>query len=267
MINLNKIAKALIYKDVKDITSSKQVLIPMIIVPLIFVIIFPTIVLLFLHFSPDSVKTLKDFDSLISKLPQTYKTLTTEQMVLTILTNYLFPSFFLLIPIMCSTLLGASSFVGEKEHKTMETLLYTPISMEELFKAKLLGVFIPTYVITLMCSIIFGIIINIGGLLYFHKLIFPNIKWILLILYLTPAVAILGLTFTILISAKSKTFQEAQQLAGLIVLPIILLVIGQITGILLLTNMVLIIIGTIILIIDYILLQKIAKNFTAENLI
>jgi len=146
-------------------------------------------------------------------------------------------------------------------------LLYTPISIEELFKAKLLGVFIPTYVITLMCSIIFGIIINIGGLLYFHKSIFPNIKWILIILYLTPAVAILGLTFTILISAKSKTFQEAQQLAGLIVLPIILLVIGQITGILLLTNMVLIIIGAIILIIDYILLQKIAKNFTAENLI
>lgn len=264
---MNKIAKALIYKDVKDITSSKQVLIPMIIVPLIFVIILPTIVLLLLHFSSDVAKTLKDFDSLISKLPQTYNALTTEQMVLTMLTNYLFPSFFLLIPIMCSTLLGASSFVGEKEHKTMETLLYTPISIEELFKAKLLGVFIPTYVITLMCSIIFGIIINIGGLLYFHKLIFPNIKWVILILYLTPAVAILGLTFTILISAKSKTFQEAQQLAGLIVLPIILLAVGQITGIFLLTNMVLIIIGTIILIIDYILLQKIAKNFTAENLI
>lgn len=264
---MNKIAKALIYKDVKDITSSKQVLIPMIIVPLIFVIIFPTIVLLLLHFSPDSAKTLKDFDSLISKLPQTYKALTTEQMVLTILTNYLFPSFFLLIPIMCSTLLGASSFVGEKEHKTMETLLYTPISIEELFKAKLLGVFIPTYVITLICSIIFGIIINIGGLLYFHKLIFPNIKWVILILYLTPAVAILGLTFTILISAKSKTFQEAQQLAGLIVLPVILLAIGQITGIFLLTNIILIIIGTIVIIIDYILLQKIAKNFTAENLI
>ncbi|HCQ90848.1 MAG TPA: ABC transporter permease [Clostridium sp.] len=264
---MNKINKALIYKDVKDITSSKQVLIPMIIVPLIFVIILPTIVLLLLHFSSDVAKTLKDFDSLISRLPQTYNALTTEQMVLTILTNYLFPSFFLLIPIMCSTLLGASSFVGEKEHKTMETLLYTPISIEELFKAKLLGVFIPTYVITLICSIIFGIIINIGGLLYFHKLIFPNIKWVILILYLTPAVAILGLTFTVLISAKSKTFQEAQQLAGLIVLPIILLAVGQITGILLLTNMVLIIIGTIIFIIDYILLQKIAKNFTAENLI
>jgi len=75
------------------------------------------------------------------------------------------------------------------------------------------------------------------------------------------------INFFFLISAKSKTFQEAQQLAGLIVLPIILLAVGQITGILLLTNMVLIIIGTIIFIIDYILLQKIAKNFTAENLI
>ncbi|GAA0121485.1 MAG: ABC transporter permease subunit [Clostridium argentinense] len=264
---MSKISRALIYKDIKDITSSKQILIPMIIVPLIFVIIFPTAVLLLLNFLPDVTKTMNGFDALIDKLPYTYKTLTNEQMVLTVLTNYLFPSFFLLIPIMCSTLIGASSFVGEKEHKTMETLLYTPISIEELFRAKLLGVFIPTYIITLICSIIFGIIINIGGLTYFHKLIFPNIKWIILILYLTPSIALLGLTFTILISAKSKTFQEAQQIAGLIVLPIILLAVGQITGIFLLTNIMLIIIGTIIIIIDYILLKKIAKNFTAENLI
>lgn len=264
---MNKISKALIYKDIREITSSKQVLIPMIIVPLVFVLIFPTIVLLLLHFLPDVIRNMNGFSSLISKLPETYKTLTTEQTILSMLINYTFPSFFLLIPIMCSTLIGASSFVGEKEHKTMETLLYTPISIEELFKAKLLGVFIPTYIITIISCIIFGVIINIGGLSYFHKLIFPNIKWIILILYLTPAVSILGLTFTILISAKSKTFQESQQLAGFIVLPIILLAIGQISGIFLLTNTMLIIVGTIVFIIDYILLQKTAKNFTAENLI
>jgi ABC-type Na+ efflux pump permease subunit len=50
---------------------------------------------------------------------------------------------------MCSGVIGASSFVGEKEHKTMESLLYTPISMERLLRAKILGVFVPSYIITL----------------------------------------------------------------------------------------------------------------------
>ncbi len=82
----------------------------------------------------------------------------------------MFPSYFLIIPIMCSGVIGASSFVGEKEHKTLESLLYTPISMEQLLRAKILGVFVPSYIVTLISFIVFGIIFNVGGFIYLENL-------------------------------------------------------------------------------------------------
>jgi len=168
---------------------------------------------------------------------------------------------------MCSGIMGASSFVGEKEHKTMETLLYTPISMEQLLRAKILGVFIPSFIITLLSFIAFGIIINIGGLIYFGKLIFPDIKWLIIILWISPAINFLSLTLTVMVSAKSKTFQEAQQVSGILVLPVILLLVGQMTGVIMLNNFIMFTAGAVLLIIDYILIKRISSKFIPEKLI
>ena len=46
---------------------------------------------------------------------------------------------------MISSVVAASSFVGEKERKTLESLLYTPIDIASLFWGKLLSAFIPAY--------------------------------------------------------------------------------------------------------------------------
>jgi ABC-type Na+ efflux pump permease subunit len=179
----------------------------------------------------------------------------------------MFPPYFLIIPIMCSGIIGASSFVGEKEHKTMETLLYTPISMEQLLKAKILGVFIPSYIITLLSFIAFGIIINIGGFIYFGGLIFPDIKWLIIILWISPVINLLSLTFTVMVSAKSNTFQEAQQVSGLLVLPVLLVLVGQMTGVFILNNFIILIIGAVLLILDYMLIKRISSKFIPEKLI
>jgi ABC-type Na+ efflux pump permease subunit len=157
--------------------------------------------------------------------------------------------------------------VGEKEHKTMETLLYTPISMEQLLKAKILGVFIPSYIVTLISYIAFGIIVNIGGLMYFGGLIFPDIKWLIIILWISPAINLLSLVFTVVVSAKSKTFQDAQQVSGFLVLPVILVLVGQMTGVLMLSNLVMLAAGAVILVIDYVLIKRISSGFVPEKLI
>ncbi|WP_027625484.1 ABC transporter permease subunit [Clostridium lundense] len=264
---MNSKEKAVIYKDIKEITASKEIYIPMIIVPLIFVIVIPTIMIIGTHFSYQGGKMINGMDTLIKKLPMEYSKLSLQQLIITVGVDYMFPSLFLLIPIMASSIIGASSFVGEKEHKTLETLLYTPITMEELFRAKLLGVFIPSYIVSVISFLAFGIVINIGGFLYFSKLIFPNLKWLILIFYLVPGITLLGLTFTVLVSAKSKSFQEAQQVSGFIVVPVILLIVGQATGLFLLTNIILISIGTAVFIIDYILLKKLSSRFVSEKLI
>lgn len=264
---MNKLYKSIIQKDLKEITSSKQIFLPMLIVPLVFVIIVPTIMLISIYFSSKGIGQINDLDNMIKKLPMEYSKFSIPELVLKTGVNYLFPSLFLIIPIMASNIIGASSFVGEKEHKTMETLLYTPVSIEKIFISKVIGVFILAYIITMISFVIFGIVINICGMIYLNEIIFPNIKWIILILYVVPALTILGLSFTVLVSAKSKTFQEAQQQSGLIVVPIILLLVGQMTGVFLLNNTLLIIAGTIILVIDYVLIKAMSRRFIPEKLI
>ena len=46
-----------------------------------------------------------------------------------------------MIPVMASSVMAASSFVGEKEKHTLETLLYSPLSIKQLFQSKILAGF------------------------------------------------------------------------------------------------------------------------------
>jgi ABC-type Na+ efflux pump permease subunit len=264
---MNRSEKALIYKDLNETTSSKQVIIPMTIVPIILAVIIPLGLLIGANYIGSDSNMIRQFAPLIKKLPSEYGAYNPAQLLIKIVINYMFPSYFLIIPIMCSGVIGASSFVGEKEHKTLETLLYTPISMEQLLRAKILGVFIPSYIITLVSFIVFGIIVNIAGFIHFKGLIFPDLKWLIIVLWISPAINLLSLILTVMVSAKSKTFQEAQQVSGLLVLPVILILVGQMTGVLMLSTFVMFIAGMVLIIIDYILIKRISSKFIPEKLI
>jgi ABC-type Na+ efflux pump permease subunit len=265
--NMNRSEKALINKDFNEITSSKQVIVPMTIVPIILTVIIPLGLLIGANFIGNDSNMIRQFGPLIKKLPPEYAAYNPAQLLIKIVINYMFPSYFLIIPIMCSGVIGASSFVGEKEHKTLETLLYTPISMEQLLRAKILGVFIPSYIITLFSFVIFGILINIGGFIHFSRVIFPDVKWLIIIFWISPAINLLSLILTVMVSAKSKTFQEAQQVSGLLVLPVILILVGQMTGVLMLSTLIMFIAGAVLFILDYILIKRISSKFIPEKLI
>ena len=64
-----------------------------------------------------------------------------QQQIFSLILNQIMPSFFLIIPIMTSSVMAASSFVGEKEKHTLETLLYSPLSLGRLFQSKILAGF------------------------------------------------------------------------------------------------------------------------------
>ena len=264
---MNKSEKTLISKDINEIISSRRVIIPMTIVSIVLTVIIPLSILIGASYVGKDSSMLIKMSSLIKKLPPVYSTYTPAQLLVKVMINLMFPSYFLIIPIMCSGVIGASSFVGEKEHKTMESLLYTPISMEQLLRAKIFGVFVPSYIVTLISFIFLMIIFNIGGFLYFGGLIFPDIKWIIILLWISPAINLLSLTFTVMVSAKSESFQEAQQVSGFLVLPVILILVGQMTGVLMLNSLVMIITGGALLILDYILIKKISSKFIPEKLI
>ncbi|HRF98972.1 MAG TPA: ABC transporter permease subunit, partial [Aggregatilineales bacterium] len=91
---------------------------------------------------------------------------------------YLFVPFFLMLPVMTGSIVAADSFAGEKERKTLEALLYTPLSDFELYLAKWLSPLITAMILTVISAVMYGVVVNGVMLSGFGLMIFPNWSWI-----------------------------------------------------------------------------------------
>jgi fatty-acid desaturase len=85
--------------------------------------------------------------------------------------------------------------------------------------------------------------------------------------WLTPAFALLGVCATVMISARVKTFMEAYQLTGSLVVIVLALVVGQATGVLYLGVGMVLLIGTLIWIVDGVLIYLSLRIFNRSSLI
>ena len=121
---------ALIKKDMRSVTSNKQIFAVLLIVPIVLTIALPSIFVFVISFAPDAAS---DFQKLLDMLPAPNGECSQQQQIFSLILNQIMPSFFLIIPIMASSVMAASSFVGEKEKHTLETLLHSPLSLRQLF--------------------------------------------------------------------------------------------------------------------------------------
>ena len=263
--------RAMMRKDLKQVTQNKMVWLPMVIVPAIFLIVFPALVVVLPTLAPPSEFKADDLAPLFRQIPEQFKKplegLTLQQQFTVVGANFLFAPMFLLIPLMVASVLGADSFAGEKERKTLEGLLYTPISDMELFVAKLLTALAPAMVINVVSFVLYGLVVNLGGYHTIGHIFFPTVTWWPLVFWMGPAVSVAGLGATVLMSSKAKTFMEAQQISGTLVLPIVFLMIGQITGLFFLSIALMFAIGVVIWGVGIWLIWIGAKTFSRGELI
>lgn len=129
--------------------------------------------------------------------------------------------------------MAASSFVGEKEKRTLETLLYSPISIKQVFEAKIWASFLMSMLVSFLSFVLMVLVTQLEIMLTTGSLLLPGIIWLVVMLLLSPAVALIGITVIVRGSAKAGSTEEAQQRSSLLVLPIVLLIVGQFTGLLL----------------------------------
>jgi hypothetical protein len=107
---------------------------------------------------------------------------------------------------------------------------------------------------------------NLAGWQSIGRLFFPNWMWIALVVWVTPAVAGLGLVVMVFVSARAQGFQDAYQTGGLIVLPVLALVIGQISGVMYFSLGVVLLVGLVVWLIDAGLLWLASKSFRRGEL-
>lgn len=245
---------AIIRKDIKVVLQNKGLIVPMIISFLIFFIVIPSLSAMI----PDIVNGLNpetsDIEKLINMMPpglqQDLAGLTMSQKATIYLLVYMMAPMFLIIPLMVATTVAADSFAGEKERKTMEALLYTPTTDKELFVAKLLSAWLAAVVSALAGFVLYSITANIASWSHMGFVFFPNIMWLVLIIWVVPAVAGLGLSVMVLASARAQGYQDAYQIGGLVVLPVVGLIFAQISGLMAFSIIVVVFLGLAFWLVD-----------------
>src|SRR5262249_47206689 len=124
---------------------------------------------------------------------------------------------------------------GEKDGRTVETLLHLPIRDRQLFYAKVLAAFIPALAVSWIGFCCFAVVANGVAWPVMHRIFIPTGLWLVVIGWGAPAVAALGIGGVVRVRARAQTAQEASQLGGAVILPLIFLAVGQSTGLLLVT--------------------------------
>ena len=260
---MNRAMYAVMKKDFRGIISNRRLFLELLIVPLILTIVLPSIFVVAIHFAPDDPDILK----MLELLPQGSRTGGVEMAVTGLILNYLLPVFFLMIPIMTASIMAASSFVGEKEKHTLETLLYCPLSVKQIFQAKVLASFLFSMMVALISFAAMMIVLEMEAFFIMDRLIMPAAGWIVILCLLSPSISLITVTLIVRGSAKAQSVEESQQGAVFLIVPLILLVAGQFAGVMLLNVWILLGLGVLCALLAWVLLQKAVGRFTYEMLL
>jgi ABC-type Na+ efflux pump permease subunit len=260
--------RAIAGKDLLALRQAKAVLIPLIVVPVLFLVLLP----LLASFAPAALDTpgANDLRDLLESLPASLEArlvgYSDEQRLVVILLTYLFAPIYLILPLMVASVIAADAFAGERERRTLEALIYTPTSDRELLLGKLLAGFIPAVAVAWLGLIVYSLVANLAAWPVMGAIFLPNGMWALLAIYVAPGVAALGLGATVLVSLRVNTFQEAYQVGALVVLPLIVLVVGQAAGVVVLSPIFVLGLGTVVWLLALALLAWGARGFRRAEL-
>ena len=144
-------------------------------------------------------------------------------------------------------------------------LFALPMTDAEILAGKIFSSLIPLIGLTWIMSGIFAVVVDIISFPFLNRLLLPDIRFILLVVFFAPLIGFAAITFTIMISARVSTQRDAQQITGLFVLPILLLIVGQL--IIVIINALYILIGIVVLLVfNYVAFRICTSIFNRERL-
>jgi len=173
---------------------------------------------------------------------------------------------FMLIPTVVPLTMAIYSVIGEKASRTLEPLLATPVGVGDLLFAKSLASTIPSVIVTWAAyGIYLATVISIGSIAAVHAVTAP--RWILAIIVLVPLLTLLSVNLGILISTRVNDVRVAQQIGGLVVVPVVGLGIAQVTGRVVLDNGAFLEMTLVLIVLDIAVFWLARLAFQRENIL
>jgi ABC-2 type transport system permease protein len=265
---------AIARKDWIEVLQNKYAWMPMLILPMLFDVLMPLGIILLMTNTKMDPKTFvadADLEMFFRAMPESIaQFLNREQPIqfaITTILGYMLAPLFLMLPLMFSTTIAAESFAGERERKTMEALFYTPATDAELFLGKVMAAAVPSIGITWIGFAVYTLILNLAPYAVFQRFWFPLPTWWPMIFWMSPALVMLGIAFTVLISEKIPTFLGAYQTSSMTVLLVVVLLIGQLTGVLYLSVGIGMLLGALLWVIAGILSYFAIRTFNRAKML
>lgn len=134
--------------------------------------------------------------------------------------------FYLLIPVALSSISAAFSIVSEKQQRTLEPILATPVTDREFLLGKLLASLLPAVAATWAAALAGATIIDLFSWQRYGALFLPDRFWTVGVFLLAPLLGAASVLATMRLSAKMTDPQTANQFAGLVIVPFFLVGIG-----------------------------------------
>jgi ABC-type Na+ efflux pump permease subunit len=174
---------------------------------------------------------------------------------------------FLLSPLFVPILISSQSVAGEKERRTLEPLLASPVTAAELVAGKSLAAVVPAVLISWLA---FGaLVLGVDAVAWpmTHELVLPNAMWGFGVGVVAPLFAFFGNGIAVLVSARVGEARLAQQLSALVVLPLMGLVGSQLAGWVRAGTGYYALQGGVVLILDVLLVWVSMRLFDRERLV
>lgn len=197
-------------------------------------------------------------------LPATTSLPPVDQLVVMLLSQFNF--YLLLIPTMIAISFATFSIVDEKTSGSLEPLLATPVRTWELLLGKALAGAVPALVVTWACAGVF--LLALVGLGWGHLLsLVLTTSWFFSLFLLTPVVALLSFLLGIIGSSRAKDAKGAQNIALVIILPVLALIGIQIGGVVWFTTIPTLVLAVAIGVLDLLVLRLATSLFQRESIV
>ena len=210
-------------KEWKEIASNR-LLLGAVAAPAIIFAAIPTAIVAFIQVNDIDTRQLGQIQSMLAAFPDLPTKLAAQGFIVT---NFM--AYFLLIPAMVPIALASQSVIGERQARSLEPQLATPIEIPELLAGKTLAAATPAVLATWAVWVAYGLVNAAIADPRLLRLVFSP-QWILAMATLVPLICILSVLLGVIVSSRVGDPRTAQQFGAFVVLPIIAIAVAQFLG-------------------------------------
>ncbi|MGH2408624.1 MAG: ABC transporter permease, partial [Candidatus Limnocylindrales bacterium] len=136
---------------------------------------------------------------------------------------------FLIMPAYVPLSIATFSIVGEKQSRSLEAVLATPIRTSELLTGKAIASVVPGVLTSWLAYLV---LLGLAALLLGPALsaVLADASWLAAVVLLGPVVGLLSCVAGIIVSSRVNDPRVAQQIGGVVILPIVGIAIAQAIG-------------------------------------